>query len=84
MIEKIDQSRCIGCGLCVEICPMDVIRLKTDFSIVSQPEKRKPSPQFKAVIAYIEDCMTCYTCELQCPTHAIDVGFVPVERPFVI
>ena len=84
MIEKVDQERCTGCGLCVEICPMDVLRMKTDFNIISQPEKKKPSPQFKAVIAYFEDCMTCFTCELSCPAGAIDVDFTPLERPFVI
>ena len=84
MIEKVDQENCIGCGLCVEICPMDVLRMKTDFNIIAQPEKKKPTPQFKAVIAYVEDCMTCYTCELNCPVGAIKVGFAPVERPFVI
>jgi ferredoxin len=84
MIEKVDQENCIGCGLCVEICPMDVLRMKTDFNIIAQPENKKPTPQFKAVIAYYEDCMTCYTCELSCPVGAIAVGFTPVERPFVI
>ena len=84
MIENIDQDKCIGCGLCVEICPMDVLRLKADFNIISQPEKKKPTPHFKADIAYLVDCMTCYTCELNCPAHAIDVSFAPVERPFVI
>ena len=63
---------------------MDVLRLKADFNIISQPEKRKPSPQFRAHIAYFEDCMTCFACELHCPANAIDVGFTPVERPFVI
>ena len=84
MIEHIDEKKCIGCGLCVEICPMDVLRMKTDFAIVSQPEKKKPLPEYKATIAYFNDCMTCFTCELNCPSGAIDVGFSPIERPFVI
>ncbi|MBW1802581.1 MAG: 4Fe-4S binding protein [Deltaproteobacteria bacterium] len=84
MIEHIDEKKCIGCGLCVEICPMDVLRLKTDFDIISQPEKKRSPPEYKATIAYFKDCMTCFTCELNCPAGAIDVGFAPVERPFVI
>lgn len=26
MPPLIDQSRCIGCGVCMEICPMQVFR----------------------------------------------------------
>ena len=83
MIEHIDEKKCIGCGLCVEICPMDVLRMKTDFDIIA-PGKKKGLPDYKATITYYDDCMTCYTCELNCPAGAIDVGFAPVERPFVI
>ena len=27
----------------------------------------------KAVPAYTDDCMTCYTCEVRCPAGAVDV-----------
>ena len=27
-IRPIDQETCVGCGLCVKACPMDVIRLQ--------------------------------------------------------
>ena len=27
----------------------------------------------KAVLAYTDDCMTCYTCEVRCPAGAVDV-----------
>ena len=33
----------------------------------------------KARIAYNDDCMTCYTCELRCPSGAIDVH--PFKEP---
>lgn len=30
MIQSIDQEKCIGCGTCVEICPLDTIRLNDE------------------------------------------------------
>ncbi len=58
MITKIDQDKCVGCGVCVSLCPPDVLRLN---------DKKK------AYIAYNDDCMTCYLCERNCPSGAIFV-----------
>lgn len=58
-IQNVDISKCIGCKKCVNSCPMDVIR----FDEASQ----------KAVAKYKNDCVCCYNCELDCPTHAIFV-----------
>ena len=30
MIRSVDQSKCIGCGTCQRICPLDVFRLDVD------------------------------------------------------
>ena len=59
-IKRIDADLCIGCGKCVDSCPMDVIRMD---------EKSQ-----KAIIKYPEDCMLCLFCELDCPVHAIYVS----------
>ena len=58
MIARIDQEACIGCGTCVERCPLDTLRL---------------DEKGKAIIAYPDDCMTCYVCERLCPAKAIYV-----------
>ena len=62
-IERIDPELCNGCGICIESCITDVIRMD---------EIHK-----KAVIQYPDECMDCLCCELDCPTKAIYVSTVP-------
>ena len=64
-IERIDPELCNGCGICVNTCIMDVIRLDEIHN--------------KAVIKYGGDCMTCFCCELDCPTGAIYIS--AAEKP---
>ena len=58
---------CKGCGICVDLCNMDVLRMDT--------------LKDKAYIAYYEDCMTCFECALECPESAIEVSFAPEFTP---
>ena len=59
-IEKIDTERCTGCEICVDGCPMDVIRFDKEAK--------------KALIRYKMDCIACYNCEEDCPEEAIYVS----------
>ncbi len=56
-IRKIDQKLCTGCKICVDHCPMDVLRMD---------EKTG-----KAYVKYIRDCQSCFLCEIECPEEAI-------------
>jgi NAD-dependent dihydropyrimidine dehydrogenase PreA subunit len=58
-IRKIDCGRCTGCEVCVDHCPMDVIRMDEQTG--------------KAFIKYLRDCQSCFLCELDCPAGAIYV-----------
>jgi len=59
MIELLSDSRCVGCDLCVEVCPTRV------FDAVAGG---------KPVIARQGDYQTCFMCELYCPTDALYVA----------
>jgi NAD-dependent dihydropyrimidine dehydrogenase PreA subunit len=59
MITEINKAKCNGCGECLDLCPMDVIRLDANTK--------------RAYICYPEDCITCYICELNCSCGAIYV-----------
>lgn len=59
MIELVSNERCVGCDICVKVCPTNV------FDAV-----QGEAP----VIARQEDCQTCFMCELYCPTDALFVA----------
>lgn len=55
VIKSIDEVTCINCGLCENICPIDVFRSKRG----------------KVFIAYQNDCCNCMQCLYICPVDAI-------------
>lgn len=59
MIELVSEERCIGCDICVKVCPTNVF---------------DPVPEGVPVIARQDDCQTCFMCELYCPTDALFVA----------
>ena len=59
-IERIDTELCNGCGICVNSCTADVIRMDKERN--------------KAVIKYPDDCILCEWCMQDCPTKAIYVS----------
>lgn len=52
-------SACTACGVCVEICPTDVLCLEMEGG--------------PARAVYPEDCQACFLCEIDCPFEAIRV-----------
>ncbi len=54
---RYNSKKCIGCGMCVDVCPHSVFVLK---------EK-------KAVLIDKDACMECGACKKNCPAGAIEV-----------
>ena len=58
----IDSSKCITCGRCIEICPVD--GKAVDWTNVA----KKAPPQYDYV-----KCIRCYCCQETCPAKAITI-----------
>ena len=56
-VAKIDESRCIGCVLCIKACPVDAI---------------VGAPQFMHTVIEA-DCTGCELCLEPCPVDCIDL-----------
>ena len=61
----IDKERCKGCGLCVIVCPKNVLELSEEVNAMGY---------FPAYQARPEKCIFCTTCCLICPDVAIAIS----------
>ena len=60
----IDDERCKGCGLCVDVCPKKVLEIS---------DKVSPKGYFPVFQARPEDCIHCTLCCIMCPDVAITI-----------
>ncbi len=61
IVSSVEQDKCIGCGICVSLCPYGAIQME------KVGKKRKA----KTVSA---SCKACGICASHCPTFAISMG----------
>ena len=54
---ELNPERCVGCGMCLIVCPHTVFRLEDG----------------RAQIGDRDSCMECGACALNCPVDAIQV-----------
>ena len=57
-LVEVNHLACTGCGVCVETCPTDVLRLDA---------------QQKAFMAFPGDCQGCFVCQWDCAYGAVRV-----------
>jgi len=57
---EVDQEKCIGCGECVDVCPVDVYEMQDE----------------KSVPVNAEECIGCESCVEVCEQEAIAVSEV--------
>lgn len=53
----VNKDKCIGCGTCVDVCPVNAITLNDEGKAQIDQEK----------------CIKCGTCEAVCPVMAIEI-----------
>ena len=63
--HTINRDWCKGCGICVAVCPKNVLELDS---------------KEKAVAVRKKDCIACQLCEEICPDLAIEVMVRYVEE----
>lgn len=54
---KLDQQKCTGCGMCLEVCPHEVFKMNTRHVEIQNRDA----------------CMECGACHRNCPFEAISV-----------
>lgn len=63
MPPVIDKNKCVKCGYCAQICPLDVIK-------VIEKESLKD-----VIVKYPDECWHCRACEKDCKAGAIRMRY---------
>jgi len=65
---RLDEDRCTGCGLCVEVCPHAVFRIEDRGA-----ENRRASARVARIEGF-DRCMECGACARNCAFGALSVN----------
>lgn len=68
----VDRERCAGCGLCVKVCPQQIISLTpSENTILVTCSDHSPAKEARKKCEM--SCVGCGICEKNCPAGAIHV-----------
>lgn len=94
-VAKVDKSRCVACGKCVEVCPAGAVKLgqklcKKDGSEVSYPKMPLPTEQKWGEHMWSHNYrdvnrINCYDtgtspCKTACPAHIAIQGYLQMAK----
>ena len=54
---KLDQEKCVGCGICLVVCPHEVLSMNNGHAMIQNRDR----------------CMECGACSRNCPSEAVTV-----------
>ncbi len=76
----VDETKCTGCGICAELCPVEVLN-EFDEGLGVRKAIYVPFPQAVPLIYAIDrdNCFECELCENRCGAGAIDFKQQPEE-----
>lgn len=63
-VAQVNERTCVGCGLCVEVCPYEAIELV---------QKRVLGQEKTVARVHAELCMSCGVCAASCRSASIDL-----------
>ncbi len=73
IVSVVDEAICSGCGLCVEICPVEAIELVEEPVAAVTYEILEVSGGLKRVARVTEGCIGCGSCASYCPSDAMSL-----------
>ncbi len=60
-VVSIIESRCKGCGYCIEYCPRNVLEFSEKYNVKG----------YHPPVVVSDECLNCHYCEFLCPEFAI-------------
>ena len=75
---SIDESKCVLCGMCSGLCPVDALVLTIDGTPIKEIDAY---PHYNAFSEIDDDeCIYCKRCEIACPRDAIVIERILPDR----
>lgn len=69
-VAEVDPEKCVGCGLCVKVCPRNLIRITApEYNIYPACVSEDPGAQTRKICD--TGCIACGICVRNCPMDAI-------------